>query len=176
MRADRAKVLAANSDAAALSRRAMPPGDPVLTVSAPRDARQVTAYFPFGLVKDLRWDDRLERWTLRFLVPVDVADGTYEARVVIVKRDGTLELATASYLIDSCAPDFDVELVGSRIRIRVNEPARKVTVASAVDPRRRRVLEGDGRVFEGEVPASGRLRVVVADLARNEGVREVDAP
>jgi hypothetical protein len=127
-------------------------------------------------VKDLRWDDRLERWTLRFLVPVDVADGTYEARVVIVKRDGTLELATASYLIDSCAPDFDVELVGSRIRIRVNEPARKVTVASARDPQRRRVLEGDGRVFEGEVPASGRLRVVVADLARNEGVREVDAP
>jgi Ca-activated chloride channel family protein len=176
MRAQRARVLAANSEAAALSRRAMPPGDPVLTVDAPRDALQITAHFPFGLVKDLRWDGGLERWTLRFLVPVEVPDGTYEARVVIVKRDGTLELATASYVIDSCAPDFDVQLVGSRIRVRVKEPARKVTVASAIDPRRRRVLTGDGLVFEGEVPAGGRLRVVVADLARNEGVRELDAP
>ena len=120
--------------------------------------------------------DQLERWTLRFLVPVAVPDGTYEARVVIVKRDGTLEVASASYVIDSLAPDFEVEVVGSRVRVRVAEPARKVTVASALDPRRRRELPGDGQLFEGEVPAAGRLRVVVADLARNEAVREVDPP
>jgi len=176
MRAQRAKVLAANSDAAALSRRSMPPGDPVLTVDAPRDALQVTAFFPFGLVKDLRFDERLEKWTVRFLVPTDVPDGAYEAQVVIVKRDGALELARASYVIDSRAPDFEVDFAGSRIRVRVSEPARKVTVVLAADPRRRTVLRGDGREFEGERPGTGRLRVVVADLARNEAAREVEPP
>jgi Ca-activated chloride channel family protein len=174
MRAHRAKVLAANSDAAALSRRSMPPGDPILTVTAPRDAVQVTAYFPFGLVKDLRWDERLERWAVRFLVPVEVPDGEYEARVVIVKRDGTMELAKASYVIDSQPPIFDVDLVGSHIRVHVNEPARKVTVALAADPRKRAELLGDGREFQGELPGPGTVRVVVADMARNETIREVE--
>jgi Ca-activated chloride channel homolog len=174
MRERRAKVLAANVDAAALSRRAMPPGDPLLTVTAPRDATQVTAWFPFGLVKDLRWDDGLEKWVVRFLVPIDVPDGEYQAQVVIVKRDGTVELAKASYVIDSKAPDFQVELSGGFIRVRTSEPARKVTVASVADPRRRVSLRGDGQVFEGHVPAGGRLRIVVADLARNEMAREVD--
>jgi Ca-activated chloride channel family protein len=174
MRERRAKVLAANMDAAALSRRAMPPGDPLLTVTAPRDATQVTAWFPFGLVKDLRWDDGLEKWVVRFLVPTDVPDGEYQAQVVIVKRDGTVELAKTSYVIDSKAPDFQVELSGGHIRVRTSEPARKVTVASVADPRRRVSLRGDGQVFEGHVPAGGRLRIVVADLARNEMAREVD--
>jgi Ca-activated chloride channel family protein len=174
LRERRAKVLAANADAAALSRRSMPPGDPVLAVNAPRDAVQVTAWFPFGLVKDLRWDERLEKWTVRFLVPLGVADGEYQAQVVIVKRDGTVELAGAAYVIDSKEPGFEVEIVGGRVRVRTDELARKVTVASVADPRRRSALRGDGWVFEGDLPASGRLRVVVADLARNEASREVD--
>jgi Ca-activated chloride channel family protein len=175
LRERRAKVLAANSDAAALSRRAMPPGDPLLTVNAPGDARQVTAWFPFGLVRDLHWDGRLEKWIVRFLVPLDVPDGEYQAQVVIVKRDGTVELARAAYTIDSREPGFEVEIVGGRVRVRTDEPARKVTVASVADPRRRSALRGDGWVFEGDLPASGRLRIVVADLARNETSREVDS-
>ncbi|HZR08105.1 MAG TPA: VIT domain-containing protein [Myxococcales bacterium] len=174
LRERRAKVLAANRDAAALSRRAMPPGDPILTVTAPRDALQVTAWFPFGLVKDLHWDARLEKWIVRFLVPVGVSDGDYQAKVVIVKRDGTVELASAAYTIDSKPPGFEVEIVAGRVRVRTDELARKVTVASVADPRRRSLLRGDGWVFEGDLPATGRLRVVVADAARNETSREVD--
>jgi hypothetical protein len=136
----------------------------------------VTAFFPFGLVKDLRFDERLEKWIVRFLVPTDVPDGAYEAQVVIVRRDGALELARASYVIDSQAPDFEVDFAGPRIRVRVSEPARKVTVVLAADPRRRTVLRGDGREFEGERPGVGRLRVVVADLARNEATRELEPP
>ena len=176
MRARRARVLAANPDAAALSRKSMPPGDPLLTVTAPRDALQVTAFFPFGLVKDLRWDERLEKWMVRFLVPVDVPDGEYEAQVVIVRRDGTVEMARAAYTIDSKAPDFEVEFLGGRVRVHVSEPARKVTVAAVSDPRRRTVLQGDGAVFEGALPGPGRVRIVAADLARNETARELDPP
>jgi Ca-activated chloride channel family protein len=181
MREQRAKVVAANADAAALSRTRMPPGDPVLTVKAPRDALQVTAYFPFGLVKDLAWDDKQEKWTLRFLVPVGIADGDYEATVVIVKHDQTIEIAKAPYTIDSKEPDFDVEAeraVGGATRIFVisAEPARRVIAALADDPRQRIELQGDpeGRVFEGLLPARGKVRVVVADMARNETAREVE--
>lgn len=179
MREQRAKVVAANADAAALSRHNMPPGDPLLTVNAPRDVLSVTAYFPFGLVRDLRWDEKLEKWTLRFLVPVGVPDGEYEAVVVIVRRDKTVELAKAPYTIDSKEPDFEVETApalsgGVHVRVVAAEPARRVTVALAQDPRRRIELTGDGRVFEGDLPVTGKLRVVVADLARNETAREVE--
>ncbi|HUJ29017.1 MAG TPA: VWA domain-containing protein, partial [Myxococcales bacterium] len=179
MRQQRARALAADEDAAVLSRRNMPPGDPMLTVDAPQDALQVTAYFPFGLVKDLKWDAGLRKWSLRFLVPLGVADGEYEAVVVIVKRDRTVEFARASYVIDSKAPDFEVDaargVTGVHLRVIASEPSRRAVAALADDPRRRVELSSsDGRVFEGDLPANGRVRVVVSDLARNETSREVD--
>src|SRR6266851_3790120 len=126
LRAQRARIVAAHSDAAALSRTIMPPGDPVLTVKAPKDALQVTAYFPFGLVKDLAWDEKLEKWVLRFLVPVGVPDGGYEATVLIVRRDGSVEVAKACYTIDSKEPDFEVEAKKVAglvfVRVRSSEP------------------------------------------------------
>jgi Ca-activated chloride channel homolog len=180
MREQRAKVMAANQDAAALSRRNMPPGDPLLTVNAPKDAVQVTAYFPFGLVKDLKWDDKLQKWALRFLVPVGVPDGEYEAVVLMVKRDKSVELLRASYVIDSKAPDFEVDAArtvsgGVHVRVIASEPSRRAIAALAGDPRRRvELTSSDGRVFEGDLPGDGRLRIVVSDLARNEASREVD--
>jgi len=177
LRAQRARIMAANSDAAALSRTRMPPGDPVLTVKAPKDALQVTAYFPFGLVRDLAWDDKQEKWVLRFLVPVGVPDGEYEATVLIVLRDGNLELAKAQYTIDSKEPDFEVEakkVAGNiLLRVRSSKPARRVTAALVADPRRRVELAGAGSDFTGVLHGSGPVRVVVADEARNESVREV---
>ena len=180
MRESRKAVMAANSDAAALSRTQMPPGDPVLTVKAPRDALQVTAWFAFGLVKDLVWDEAQEKWTLRFLVPRGVPDGDYEAQVIIVRRDGTVELAKAAYTIDSQEPEFEVEATrvagGVQLRVVSSEPARRVSVALLGDRRRRLELAGDGRTFAGFFPGAegaGKLRVVVADTARNETSRDV---
>ena len=175
-REERARVMAAHRDAAALSRDDMPPGDPVLSVKAPRDARQVTAYFPFGLVKDLRWDDTADCWQVRFLVPRWVTDGRYEVKVLIVRHDGLIELATAPYTIDSRAPDFEVEALpaagGVLVRVRAVESVREVIVARVDDPRARlRLAPATGDVFEGLFPlAPGRhaLRIVVADGARNE--------
>ena len=176
-RARKQQILAAHKDAAALSRTAMPPGDPVLSVAAPADARQVTAYFPFGLVKDLRYDANAEHWTVRFLVPKGVADGDYDVRVVIVKADGTVEVTTVPYTIDSEGEAFDVETEvterGLVVRVRAAESSRLVTVALVADPRVRLDLTdaGDQLTFEGALRLrSGRhqLRIVVADAARNE--------
>ena len=60
------------------------------------------------------------------------------------------------------------------VRVVAAEPARRVTAALISDPSKRIELTGDGRVFEGDLPARGTLRVVVADMARNETAREVE--
>ncbi|HVJ89565.1 MAG TPA: hypothetical protein VM580_07150, partial [Labilithrix sp.] len=180
MRERRAKLLAANKDAATLSRSAMPPGDPILKVRAPKDARRVTAYFPFGLTQDLLWDEGTEQWLGRFLVPKDVADGTYEVPVSIVHADGRVEASVASYTIDAKEPSFEVFTEarpgGVFVRVLVDEPALEVRLGTPIgtvslSP------SVDKLSFEGFVPlAPGEqtLRVVVADRARNESDRKVD--
>jgi Ca-activated chloride channel family protein len=176
-RARKRAIRQAHKDAAALSRDDMPPGDPVLSVRAPRDAQQVTAYFPFGLVKDLAWDANAEVWTVRFLVPKDVPDGLYAAKVVIVRADGSVELAEARYRIDSLAPDFEVEIIdapgGVMLRVSTQGGVGVVTVALASNPRVRLTLVrgADGTTFEGYLAlpeGAHQLRVVAADTARNE--------
>jgi Ca-activated chloride channel family protein len=171
------QILAAHKDAVALSRSAMPPGDPILQVRAPASARQVTAYFPFGLVKDLAYELDAEHWRVRFLVPKGVADGVYEVKIVIVHADGTVEVARIPYTIDSSEPDFEIVTeeidAGVAIQVVTAEPARLVTVTAVDDPRVRVELadQGDGVHFEALVPlAPGvhRMRIVVADEARNE--------
>lgn len=171
------QILAAHKDAVALSRSSMPPGDPILQVRAPASAQQVTAYFPFGLVKDLVYDADAEQWRVRFLVPKGVADGVYEVKIVIVHADGSVEVARIPYTIDSSEPDFEVVTEetdgGALIKVVTAEPARLVTVATVDDPGVRVELQdtGDGVHFEALMPlppGAHRLRIVVADEARNE--------
>lgn len=180
MRERRAKLLAANKDAATLSRSAMPPGDPILKVRAPKNAKRVTAYFPFGLTQDLVWDDLSEQWLTRFLVPKEVADGTYEVPVSIVHADGRVEASVASYTIDSAEPSFEVITVarpgGMLVRVLVDEPALEVRLAPDGKDVVTLTASADKLSFEGFVPlASGEhsLRIVVADRARNESDRVV---
>jgi Ca-activated chloride channel family protein len=158
----------------------MPPGDPILKVRAPKDAHRVTAYFPVGLTQDLLWDEGTEQWLGRFLVPKEVADGTYEVPVSIVHADGRVEASVASYTIDAKEPSFEVFTEarpgGVFVRVLVDEPALEVRLGTPIgtvslSP------SVDKLSFEGFVPlAPGEqtLRVVVADRARNESDRKVD--
>jgi Ca-activated chloride channel family protein len=164
---------------AELSRTEMPPGDPILTVKAPSQARKVTAYFPFGLVKDLVYDPIAEVWQTRFLVPKSVPDGEYQVPVAILHVDGRLERITATYRIDSTKPDFVTTLTptedGVAILVQAKEPLREVVV---FDPASRLrvyltsdLTSNDGLSFTGQLSlSSGKhlLRVVASDIARNE--------
>lgn len=190
MRAERRRILEAHPDAAALSRSVMPPGDPVLRVRAPADARQVTAYFPFGLVRDLRLDPDGETWVTRFLVPNSVADGDYQVRVLVVDANGQARIADVPYTIESDPPEIEVEAEGTRdgARVVVTAPpgTRRAAVAWVDDPTVRvelTPLDGDATRgaderlrFVGVLPLPpGRqeLRVVVADRGRNEAIDQV---
>ena len=180
----KAARLAAHPDAVTLSRNNMPPGDPILTVKAPRDAKQVTVTFPFGLVKDLVYDEAADLWKTRFLVPNTVADGVYEAAVLVVNADGTIDRLVAAYVIDAREPAFAVKVEPRRgglyVLVETAEEVRECRALLVAAPQTRVQLQplGKGR-FGGLVPASTSpgvaqtLRVVVADQARNEAVVEV---
>lgn len=180
----KADRLAAHPDAIALSRNAMPPGDPILLVKAPRDAKQVTATFPFGLVKDLVYDETTGCWKTRFLVPNTVADGHYYADVVVIHADGAREDLMALYKIDSKEPAFDVKLEkragGLWVVVDTAEEVRECQAMLVGTASTRIVLQPVGAVgkgrFAGMLPTHadlGTVRVVVADTARNEAIVEV---
>jgi Ca-activated chloride channel family protein len=177
----KAKILAAHRDAAALSRSAMPPGDPILKVKAPKNAKQVTAYFPFGLEKDLLYDESSEHWKVRFLVPKTVVDGEYQVKVVIAHADGHVEMATIPYTIDSSGPEIKIETEAGEgfavIRVTSTEALRTATVVSKDGTRVDLTLSADRMSLEGKIALTAgthALTVVVSDRARNESEESVD--
>lgn len=180
MRERKRNILAKRKDAVALSRSEMPPGDPVLSVGAPADAQRVTAYFPFGLEKELDYDVETRTWRVRFLVPVGVPDGQYEVPVVVVTRDGQFQVLTGRYTIDSSEPDFEVTTQCNQdaiqLHVTTREPMREVWAALVSEPAKRVRLKLDATDksktrYVAELRTLGtaeRVRVVVTDGARNE--------
>jgi len=119
-----------------LSRQLIPPGDPIISVGAPADAVRVTAYFPFGLIKDLTWDPKREVWRGRFLVPAGIPDGVYTVLVAVELEDGQMVYDRIPYVLDSRAEEFIVEFsdevvaAGAGLDVYVDsvEPASEVYV------------------------------------------------
>jgi Ca-activated chloride channel family protein len=175
-----------------LSQSAIPPGDPVLTVDAPEEALQVVAYFPFGLVKRLAWDERRKHWSVRFLVPRDVQDGKYPIRVRITRADGTLEWKEIEIEIDGSEPELDVvadefAIPGVRFHLEVDphEPVRELyAYLPGVSKRRVRLaLDRDSGRYRGALPIPERfeaeeltIRIVARDRARNRVEHELQVP
>lgn len=164
---------------AELSRHEIPPGDPIIDVAAPSDARRVTAYFPFGLVKDLSYDTQRSRWRGRFLVPEGVPDGNYTVLIVIELADGSTIQRHEPYVLDSTGQDFAVEFSTARagkVSVKVDsvEPADEVYVHCPELGWQRVVLSstdfvtwtGRLRVPAG-VAGSFRVMLVVRDRAGN---------
>jgi Ca-activated chloride channel family protein len=175
-----------------LSRQFIPPGDPIITVAAPADARRVTAYFPFGLVKDLRFDDNRGVWRGRFLVPAGIADGDYDVRIAVTLNSGRLINHRTSYRLDSQAEEFIVRFSSDQVRekeafeIHVDavEPAAEVYVdCPELGWKRLKLSPADGKkqidwvawltIPDGVVAGEYELLVVVRDKAGNRLERKV---
>lgn len=163
-----------------LSREALPPGDPFITVRAPSSARRVTAYFPFGLVKRLVHDRVTDTWRGRFLAPPDAADGWYQVQLAVELADGTVARREVSYLLDSKGPDFEVVVmpVGQRtVRLTADalEPTRELSVSCPLFGDEQLLLEtSDQRHFSRTVelpsatpPGTYELVFVARDPAGN---------
>jgi Ca-activated chloride channel family protein len=103
------------------------PGDPVVTVRAPRDARSVRVHLPFGgAPAQARWDDEREAWSARFLVPSGTADGSYPICVEITARDGSVEKLPLSIGIDTHAP----QMLAWASAVKAGQPLRLRAVAT----------------------------------------------
>lgn len=167
-----------------LSRRAIPPGDPIIEIGAPADAKRVTAYFPFGLVEDLHYDAVRDVWRARFLVPAGIPDGPYTIVVRIELADGSVKLRREPYTLDSSVADFEMEIddrharPGGVVRIEVDaiEPAHEVYVHLADIGWQRVVLEpgpekirwrGRLRLAKDAPQGEYTVMVVVRDVAGN---------
>jgi Ca-activated chloride channel family protein len=166
-----------------LSREEIPPGDPIISVLAPRDARRVTAYFPFGLVKPLTFDTVSGFWRGRFLVPLWVEDGYYDVLVAVELKDGTVRRREVRYRLDSKGNDIEATLSsrvlapGHTLRLEVDavEATREVSVYGALFGDEQLLLETrDGLRFARELsvpagtePGEYELVLVARDAAGN---------
>ena len=98
-----------SADQAEMSPNSLQAGDPVLTIPAPSDAKSVTVILPFGDSKEAEYDPTIEKWTTRFLVPLDTPDGVYQIYIRITHDNDSVELFTVSYRVDSSAPDINLK-------------------------------------------------------------------
>jgi Ca-activated chloride channel homolog len=109
-------VAHADPRVASLTPARVKPGDPVLAIPAPFGSVAVTAFLPFGEVKDLVLDDESGLWVTRFLVPRSVQDGVYWIHVVATDPMGRSEWFKIAYTIDTLAPVVRIRLEGGEGR------------------------------------------------------------
>jgi hypothetical protein len=165
------------------------PGDPEIKIPAAEDARSVVVTFPFGETKLAVWDQDVDAWMVRFLIDKDTPDGEYQARVTITHADGSVQVMTLPYTVDTEAPA--VRLVAVRTADGYRITATQIAAPSGSrrkDADRVEVVLPDGTIlqltqtargkFEGEwttaaVSASVTLRVVARDHALNETASEL---
>jgi len=173
---------------ALLRPRLIRPGDPVLRVRTDPSVVSVTALFPFGLVKELRYLKREDIWQTRFLAPVDMNDGTYRVRLLLRDRSGHVYRESKTFVIASKPPVVRVRLEkerfrrGETVRIRAaaSETTRTLTARmygiAPVNLRwnaREKTNTGEF-VVPAHLPAGRYTMTVTAeDFAHNIGTQEV---
>jgi Ca-activated chloride channel family protein len=168
--------------------RVIRPGDPVLRVHTDLAIVSVTALFPFGLTKSLRYLKEEDAWQTRFLAPTDMTDGTYTVRLILRDRQGRVYREAKSFVIASKAPVIRVQLTQTRVRagasvhLRVQASASTRTLTARLygagpvwlhwNPVER-ANTGDIMVPAQLPPGTYALQVIAEDMAHNMGTQEV---
>ncbi len=173
---------------ALLRPRLIRPGDPVLRVKTDPSIASVTAVFPFGLVKKLRYLSPEDTWQTRFLAPRDMQDGTYSVRLILRDRDGRTFRESKTFVIASKPPTLRVRLDKTRyrpgdvVRVRVNASETARTIVARLygaSPAYMRwnpeMSTNTGEVMVPAHLAAGRYKIAVTaeDFAHNIGTEEV---
>ncbi len=168
--------------------RVIRPGDPVLRVRADASIVSVTALFPFGLVKQLRYLDDEDMWQTRFLAPKDTPDGRHTVRLTLRDDQGRVYREEKSFLIASQPPTVRARLDkrefrrGETIELKVSasESTRTLTArlygAPPVSLRwnQRAGYNTGALTIPADLPAGEyTVRLTAEDFAHNIGVEEV---
>jgi Ca-activated chloride channel family protein len=168
--------------------RVIRPGDPVLRVRADESIVAVTALFPFGLTKKLKYLESEDIWQTRFLAPSDMPDGRHEVRLILRDRQGHVYREAKSFLIASEPPVVRVKLDkkqfrrGEEVRLRVSASESTRTLVArmyGVPPVHLRWNSEAGYnvgsfVVPRHLPAGKyALKLTAEDFAHNIGSEEV---
>ncbi len=154
-------------------------GDPIISVKAPRDSRQVVANLPDGTALALAWNNASENFQTRFPAPALSQGGTYTIAVSVVAANGNRQEFSMFFAVNTQKPGVVGE-VGETWNPKFKGDARTNQV-SVLAPWGRVELLGQDGVFGSQlgVPKSwqGRkvkVRYVVTDKARSTIEIEVD--
>ena len=173
---------------ALLRPRLIRPGDPVLRVKTDASIVSVTALFPFGPVKPLRYLADEDTWQTRFLAPSDLEDGTYRVRLILRDRLGHVYRESKTFVIASKPPLVRVKLdkqlfhrgEAMRLRVSASETTRSVVArlygAQPVYLRwNPEMASNTGQMTIPSYLAPGKytLSVTAEDFAHNVGSQEV---
>ncbi len=168
--------------------RVIRPGDPILRVRTDQSINSVTALFPFGLVKKLKYLGSEDIWQTRFLAPIDMPDGKHTVRLILRDREGRVYRESKSFLIASKPPVVRAKFDKTRfrrgetveLRVSASQSTRTLTArmygVPAVDLRwNAKAGYNTGRfVIPENLPAGTYpLKLVAEDFAHNIGYEEV---
>lgn len=84
--------------------RRIKPGDPEISISAPRDSKLVLIKLPFAEPLKAEYDEKKGLFIARFTAPAHIKDGRYEARVMIVDKFNRENHHALDFFIDSTPP------------------------------------------------------------------------
>ena len=143
--------------------------------------------FPFGETKVAEFDNELNLWKVRFIVPKDTPDGKYFCTVITQDRFGNQFTEKLSYIIDSSPPYLKAWTTSEKVMkgdlIAFFAQASKDTeYLYVITPDKEKVLmryETESGYSKGEwkVPAlnSGyyELTVIAIDFAKNKSSQKI---
>ena len=173
---------------ALLRPRVIRPGDPVLRVRTDPSIISVTALFPFGLVKPLKYLKGEDIWQTRFLAPAEMNDGAYPVRLILRDRAGHVYQEAKNFIIASHPPVVRVRLEKSRfrpgetVRLKVSASALTHSVSASIYGTSQTTLHWDQKasantgelVIPAHLPAGKYpITVTAEDVAHNIGSQEV---
>ena len=168
--------------------RVIRPGDPILRVRTDESIVSVTALFPFGLVKKLRYLEGEDIWQTRFLAPKDTPDGEHEVELSLRDREGRVYRESKTFLIASNPPTVRARMAkttyrpGETVELKVSATKSTRTLTArmyGVAPVSLRWNQAEGYntgsfVIPADMPAGEYdLRLTAEDFAHNIGVEEV---
>jgi Ca-activated chloride channel family protein len=174
---------------ALLRPRLIRPGDPVLRVKTDASINSVVALFPFGGVKSLRYLAGEDTWQTRFLAPKDLADGSYQVRLVLRDTQGNVYQESKTFVIASQPPVVKIRLDkkqvrrGETVRLQVSASETTRTIVARMYGASPAYLRWNaqmgtnaGELAVPDTLAAGRYKVTVTaeDFAHNIGSGEVD--
>jgi Ca-activated chloride channel homolog len=173
---------------ALLRPRVIRPGDPVLRVKTDPSIASVVAFFPFGLIKKLRYLANEGVWETRFFAPDDMTNGTYGVRLILRDRAGNVYRESKTFVIETRAPEVRVMLAktrfhrGETVPLRVSASRWTRTIVARMYGLPPVYLRWNAQAeastgaltLPADLPAGEyRLSVTAEDFAHNVGSQEV---